>query len=109
VTSQGLIGPAIITHPFKDLKTIKETQIVQKSINYIFLRVVKWENKEKSEFKSETNQLSYDLKKILGDDIRIEVEEMEEIERTKSGKFKWIVSEVARDLLEKGVTALNIS
>jgi len=106
MTLQGLIGPSIIIHPFKDLKTIKDTQIVQKSVNYIVLRIVKWEDKEKSEFKSETNQLSYDLKKILGNDMRIEVEEVEEIERTKSGKFKWIVSEVARDSLEKGVTAL---
>ena len=103
VTSHGLIGPAIITHPFKDLKTIKETQIVQKAINYIFLRVVKWEDKEKSEFNSETNQLSYDLQQIFGDDMRIEVKEVEEIERTKSGKFKWIVSEVAHDSLEHGL------
>jgi phenylacetate-CoA ligase len=91
-TSRGLIGPAIITHPFKDLKTIKDTQIVQKSVHLIILRVVPWDIKDSVAHKTEVKQLSQNLQKILGADLQIKIEETEEIERTKSGKFKWIVS-----------------
>jgi phenylacetate-CoA ligase len=107
VTSQGMVGPAIITHPFKDLKTIKDTQIIQKSVHLIILRVVPWDKKESLAYKTEVEQLSRNLQKILGDDMRIEIEKTEEIERTKSGKFKWIVSEVSKDMLEKGLEGVE--
>ena len=107
VTSRGLIGPAIITHPFKDLKTIRDTQIVQKSTDLIILRIVPWDKKDSIAYKTELEQLSRNLQNILGDDMRIEVEETEEIERTKSGKFKWIVSEVCEDMLEKGIAKVE--
>ena len=107
VTSQGMVGPAIITHPFKDLKTIKDTQIVQKSMDRIILRVIPWDRKESIVYKTEVEQLSRNLQKILGDDMQIEIEEREEIKRTKSGKFKWIVSDVSKDMLEKGLVEIE--
>jgi phenylacetate-CoA ligase len=107
VTPRGLVGPAIITHPFKDLKTIKDTQVVQKSIDLIILRVVPWEKKDTVTYKAEVKQISRDLQKNLGGDVQIEVEEVQEIERTNLGKFKWIISEVSRDMLEKGLSEIG--
>ncbi len=107
VTSRGVVGPAIITHPFKDLKTIKDTQIVQKSMDLIILRVTPWDKKDPVAYKTEVEQLSRNLQEILGADMRIEIEETEEIERTKSGKFKWIVSDVSKDMLEKGLVEVG--
>ena len=108
VTPQGaFIAPAIITHPFKDLKTIKDTQIVQKSMDTIILRVIPWDGTDSAAYKTEAEQLSRDLQKILGADMQIEIEETEEIERTKSGKFKWIVSDVSKDMLEKGLEGVE--
>lgn len=107
VTSQGIVGPAIITHPFKDLKTIKDTQIVQKYMDLIILRVIPWDRNDSVPYKTEVKQLKQKLQEILGADMQIEIEEIEEIKRTKSGKFKWIVSEVSRDMLEKGLPEIG--
>jgi len=103
VTPRGLVGPAVITHPFKDLKTIKDTQVVQKSIDCVILRVVPWEKNNLSTYKTEVACLSRSLQNILGDELRIEVEEVDKIKRTKSGKFKWIISDVSMGMLEMGL------
>jgi phenylacetate-CoA ligase len=103
VTSLGLISPAIITHPFKDLKTIKNTQIIQKSMKHSILRVVPWKNSSTIAHKEELENLKQQLNMIIGDDMHIDIEETIEIEREKSGKFKWIISEVSKDILERGI------
>jgi len=103
MTSQGPVAPAVITHPFKDMKTVKDTQIIQKSMRLILLRIAPWPGKDSAAYKTEVSQLCRNLQAILGNDVRIEVEELEEIERTKSGKFKWIISEVSKNMLEKGL------
>jgi len=104
VTPQGtLIAPAIITHPFKDLKTIKDTQVVQESLDRVILRAVPWEKGDLQLFEAEISKLCQDLQEILGAGMQVKGEMTEEIERPKSGKFKWIQSAVSKDSLEKGI------
>lgn len=103
VTSHGLVGPAVITHPFKDLKTIKDTQIIQKSIDFIILKVSPWDKKEPLLYESEVEYLKRNFQIILGSDMRIEVEKVDMIEREKSGKFKWIISDISKNMLENGL------
>jgi phenylacetate-CoA ligase len=103
VTYRGLISPATVTHPFKDFKTIRETQIYQKSTNLVILRLVPWLPKNQELYQTEVKTLCRDLQQILGEDIRIEVEEVDAIETAKSGKFKWIVSEVSKGVRETGL------
>jgi len=104
ITPEGtLIAPAIITHPFKDLKTVKDTQIVQKDLDLVVVRAVPWAGKDSQALQAELRQLCQDLQIILGKSVQVKWEIVEEIERTTSGKFKWIVSEVSRDSLEKGI------
>jgi len=43
--------------------------------------------------------LSQELKKIIGEKIKITIEIVNEIELSPSGKFKWIISEVAKDFI----------
>jgi len=103
ITPQGaLVSPAVITHPFKDLKTIKESQLIQESIHNLVLRVVPWGREEKM-LKTELQFLCAALQEILGPDMHIEVEIVEEIKKTKSGKFRWIISKVSKGLIEKGL------
>ncbi|PKP61718.1 hypothetical protein CVT91_02170 [Candidatus Atribacteria bacterium HGW-Atribacteria-1] len=100
VTPEGfLIAPAIITHPFKDLQTIKNTQIIQQSTEKIILRVVPLEDVNKELLNKEIQFLSQELKKIIGEKIKIIPEIENEIELSLSGKFKWIISEVSRDFI----------
>ena len=53
--------------------------------------------------KAELQFLSTALQEILGPDMQIEVEIVEEIKKTKSGKFKWIISKVSKGLIERGL------
>ena len=102
VTPEGtLIAPAIITHPFKDLKTIKNTQIIQKSTENIFLRIVPLEDINKVLLNEEILFLSQELKKIIGEKINIISEVVNEIELSPSGKFKWIISEISKDFISR--------
>ncbi len=103
VTPKGtLIAPAIITHPFKDLKTIKNTQLVQKTPDHIVLKAVPWDNGTYEAFRAELEELCRDLQAILEPSMNIEPEIVERIEQSDTAKFRWIISEVVKDLLEEG-------
>lgn len=75
---------------FKGLSGIKETQIVQTTINNIELHIVK-----DFDYKDEIlKTLITQLKSRIGNDIEIEVVFLNSIKRTKAGKFKSVVSKV---------------
>jgi len=101
VTPDGaVIPPAVITHPFKDLKTIKNTQLIQLDIDSILLRVSFFKNAtNKSE--RELNQLICGLQEIFGPNVKIETEIVDEIKRTPTGKFRWIISKVSEKILNE--------
>lgn len=104
INPQGaLIAPAVITHPFKDLKTIKDTQVVQESPDRVIVRAVPWDEGDLQLFEAELSKLCQDLQEILGADVQVKGKVTEGIERPRSGKFKWIRSDVSRDSLEKGL------
>ncbi len=75
---------------FKGLSSIKETQIIQESLASIRVKMVV----ENDYHHSQTEILVNELKKRLGEDIAIEVDFVNEIKRTTSGKFKSVVSQV---------------
>jgi len=104
ITPRGIpISPAVITHPFKNLKTIKNTQIIQKSIDCVKLRIVPWVSCDTKILKSELEELSQGVVSILGSNMKIETEIVESIPLSKSGKFKWIISDVSKGFIEKGI------
>lgn len=104
ITPMGVpISPAVITHPFKKFETIRDTQIIQKSLNCIKLRIVTWDNCDPKILRRELHQLCKGLQNIVGTDIKIETEQVESVQLSKSGKFKWIISEVSKDFLERGI------
>lgn len=103
ITPNGVpVSPAVITFPFKNLQTIKNTQIIQKSLHSIVLKIVPWNNCDPKILKSDLCKLSQGLLNILGANMKIEIETVESIQFSKSGKFKWIISEVSKDFLQKG-------
>lgn len=104
ITPRGVpISPAVITHPFKDFETMKGTQILQKSLDYVKVRIVPWDEYDPKTLECELKQIRQGLQRILGPDMRIETEIVESIQLSKSGKFKWITSEVSKDFLQKGI------
>jgi hypothetical protein len=91
----------IITHPFKDLQKIKNTQIVQKSSEKIILRIVPLENINKDLLNEEIQFLSQELKKIIGEKIKIIPEIANGIELSQPRKFKWIISEISKNFINR--------
>ncbi len=85
-----LISSSILTHPFKPLHNIKESQVVQEDIDRIVVRIVK--NPGYSQ--EDSNHLLKELHTRVGDDMSIELEFVDEIPRTKAGKFRFVVSKV---------------
>jgi phenylacetate-CoA ligase len=85
-----LISSSILTHPFKPMHNIAESQLIQEDRNNLTIKIVKREGYTDSD----TVHLTDELKVRLGNEIGIKIEFVDSIPRTKSGKFRWIISKV---------------
>ncbi len=85
-----LISSSVLTHPFKPMHNIEESQIIQEDLRSITIKIVKKEMySEKDSLK-----LTKALKERLGDGVNINLEFVESIPRTRNGKFRWVISKV---------------
>jgi phenylacetate-CoA ligase len=92
VTPEGkLVSSSVLTHPFKPLESIQESQIIQEEIDLIRVNIVRREEYSKDDSK----HLIAALHERVGPRMRIELNFVESIPRTKSGKFRWVISKVA--------------
>ena len=91
VTPDGRhISSSTLTHPFKPMHNIRESQIVQSEPDRIVVKIV-----PRPEYTDEdTKQLVTGLQERLGDGVRVDLEFLSEIPRERSGKFRWVVSRV---------------
>lgn len=79
-----------LDHIFKETLNVKESQIVQESVDKIIVKVVPRE--EFSE--KDIGKLIEEFQKRLGNDMEIEIKIVDKIPREKSGKFKAVISKV---------------
>jgi phenylacetate-CoA ligase len=77
-------------HIFKGVKNVKEAQIVQPSREKIIVRVVK----DPAYGSEDEEALLRNSRERLGNKIEIDFDYVDRIERTKTGKFRFIVSEI---------------
>ena len=77
-----LISPSVLTHPFKPMHNIAESQIIQESVDRLVVKVVK----KDTYTKKDEDQLLFAFNERLGKSIKIRVEYVDQISRTKSGK-----------------------
>lgn len=91
ITPDGrMISSSILTHPFKPINTIEESQIIQEKPNKIVVKLV-----VNSEFiPAHQAFLEKGLRERLGRDMHLSIVLVDKIERGKSGKFQWVVSKV---------------
>lgn len=87
-----MISPSVLTHPFKPMHSVEASQIVQEDYDHVRIRLVP--NERYSD--ADAAHLVREFKARLGDDVRVEIEIVTELPRTKAGKFKWVVSKVGR-------------
>ena len=77
---------------FKGAGGIKETQIVQERLDHLIVRMVRGEN-----FEPHMAQAVIDeLKKRVGEAIKVELVYADHIERSSTGKFRSVVSRVSK-------------
>jgi phenylacetate-CoA ligase len=85
-----LISPSVLTHPFKPLHSVEESQIIQKDYDFILIKIV-----PRDDFsQADEHHLVSALKARIGSQTRITIEIVESLPRTSSGKFRWVISEV---------------
>jgi phenylacetate-CoA ligase len=85
-----LISPSVLTHPFKQMDNIIESQIIQEQANSLRVKIVKNGKYGKRDEKI----LLAGFSERLGTNIDINIEYVDEITRTESGKFRWVVSKI---------------
>jgi phenylacetate-CoA ligase len=80
-----------LDHVFKDLTMIREAQIVQNTPGAIVVRVVRGADYgERHE-----SLLLHELRQRLGEDTGVQIEYVERIARTASGKLRFVISNLA--------------
>ncbi|WP_284151036.1 phenylacetate--CoA ligase family protein [Desulfofustis limnaeus] len=85
-----LISPSVLTHPFKPLTSIEASQVIQEDLDTICIKLVT----DVDFTEQDATSLINGFKERLGESMQVRIEKVEKLERTRSGKFKWVVSKV---------------
>lgn len=89
ITKKGQYIPGLYFIHIFDTNAVERYQLIQKTLDYAILKIVK--GKEFSD--AELKKIIQMIHKKCGD-IKIDVEFVESIPLTKSGKYKFIISEI---------------
>lgn len=104
LTPEGMfVSPAVLTWPFKVLNGIKETQIYQETVDKMTIRVLPWRKVDRDIIERDKRRILEGLRRIVGDSMTIVFEEVDETSRTSVGKFQWVISVPAKELIKKGI------
>lgn len=91
---RGWIPPAIVTYPFKALKAIRETQIYQPTPEEIVINFVADKEAADALISYDQEHISKGMIHLFGKSMIVKFARVETIVRSKSGKFKWIISDL---------------
>lgn len=92
ITSDGRwISPSIITHAFKPLTHVAKSQVIQHDVNRYEILLVP----EEGYTSKETDILLFGLKERFGRESQIKINLVEDIPRTKNGKYRWVISHIS--------------
>lgn len=91
VTPEGnILSSSVMTHPFKPLVNIEKSQIIQETKDRLIVKIVK----RPAYSEDDSNILHKELSARVGSNMDIELDFVDEIPRTKAGKYRWIISKV---------------
>ena len=88
------ISSSVLTHPFKPLVNIAESQIIQEDLENLRIKIVR--NRLYSD--QDSAELIAAMQKRVGSEMKIHLEFVDYIPRTPSGKFRWVISKVPLDI-----------
>src|SRR5262249_33915540 len=85
-----LISPSVLTHPFKPMYNIAESQIIQEEIDQLIIKVVK----RNGYTQEDEVRLVSAFHERLGQQMKIKVMYVDAVQRTDSAKFRWVISKI---------------
>lgn len=88
------LSPSVLTHPFKPYSSIQSSQIIQESLDRVQVKLVAGDEFSKSDEAALTSA----LRERLGSGVTIDIVRVKEIPRERSGKYRWVISQVASDV-----------
>ena len=88
-----------LDHIFKDMVHVREAQIIQQKPGKIRLRIVCGSNYGEADEK----QLRREFAQRLGTGAEIELEYVEQLQRTRSGKLRFVISEMRDNQLQNAI------
>jgi len=83
-------------HVFKDMVNIREAQIYQRRIGELIIRIVRGSRYNEDDEKV----LLREVRKRVGEDTEIILEYVNQIIRSRTGKLRFVISEIAKGKLE---------
>ncbi|MCK5572186.1 MAG: phenylacetate--CoA ligase family protein, partial [Bacteroidetes bacterium] len=96
VASDGsLISPSLLYFPFQEATGLDSSQVVQDEINRVTVKIVPNERFTNEEGES----LCSEVAGIVGRGTLVTIERVTEIPLTANGKFRFVVSNISRDVL----------
>ncbi len=84
------ISPVVFEHPFKPLRTVVESQIVQEDRDRLRVRIVKGSGYSDLD----TEHLTREILSRIGTGMKLDFEFVDQIERTAAGKFRRVISKI---------------
>jgi phenylacetate-coenzyme A ligase PaaK-like adenylate-forming protein len=91
-SERGWIAPAIVTYPLKHLHHIHELQFHQDDPAKLILKYVLRPAAAREHAATELSEIETGLRRLVGQNLRLVFEQVQEIPRGPTGKYKWIVS-----------------
>ncbi len=85
-----IISPSLLTFPLKEMKNIIETQIIQKSMDNIIVKLVTLEKFNQQDEKKFLEMLIG----IIGKEMNISIEYVDKIFHTKNYKKRFVINEI---------------
>ena len=86
------ISPSVLTHPFKPMKNILESQIVQEKLDLVLIKIVR----SPQYSQGDSAKLLEGLRERLGESVEIKLDFVDHIPRESSGKFRWVISKIPK-------------
>jgi phenylacetate-CoA ligase len=89
----SLVSPSVLTHPFKNVKGILRSQIVQEKPELVSVKLMTNED-----FSAQDgDKILSELSRRLGSAVCVELHLVDDIPHAGRGKFRWIISKVAKE------------
>lgn len=104
ITTNGkILSPSVLHFPLHQSKNIIESQIIQKTIDTIVIKIIKKDTfREKDE-----KELISSFREILGKDVNIKINYVNTIHRTNNQKKRFVINELGESCYEKAFEKLR--